>query len=298
MSGGMPYYLEKGPVLTLIETYINGASPGKRKLLKDLRIAEANAPASPDWVTDVLPDLWRDPAFTYVPNITNHIIEHWFGMKKQGGQWRLPQPPEPTTGEWIDYKGDVNAIVRRTLRWALEVSLGLMPGEEGPGRPDPARIELFWLCGFNWFEGWVVQRPAGPGGRVVSVIFATPTHEGSEVAKSPIAHVNTTMGGASAHAVPSRQNDYEVVGFPVASAAPPPPRPRAVDRPYGTWVVTHGRHLTSDELVNNATPSPMATTTVAPTMAEYTGVDPVVLLSPSVPAGGVPYDGVIKVVEP
>ena len=297
MSGGMPYYLEKGPVLTLIETYINRSEPGKRKLLKALRDAE-NAPDSPQWVLDTLPQLWADHAFTKAPYITRHIIEHWFGLYEQEGLWAPRDPPTPTTGEWIAYKGDVNAIVRRTLRWALEVSLGLLPGEEGPGRPDPALIELFWLCGFNWFEGWVVQRPAGAGSRVVSVIFVTPPHRGAEVAKSPIAHVDGTMAGASALAVPSREDDYEVVTFPVATTPPHPPRPKAVDRPFATWVVTHSRHVTPAELPDNTMPAPIGELSDPPNLAEYTGVDPVVVLSPSVPAGGVPYDGLVKVVQP
>jgi hypothetical protein len=299
MSGGMPYHLEKGPVLTLLETYVNKPEPGKRKVLSTLRQAESSAPASPKWVLDALPDLWGDPAFIKVPGITDHIIEHWFGLEKQGTQWVAPSPSKPTTGEWLDYKGDVHTIVRRTLRWALEVSLGLMPGDEGPGRPDPAPIELFWLCGLQWFEGWVVQRPTGNGGRTVTVIFVTPTHLGAEVAKSPIAHVAKTMNGASAHAVPSKENDYEVVTFPPEPAvAPPPPRPLAVARPYGTWLVTHGNHVTPNELKNNTAQSMMGGMTDPPTLAEYIGVDPVVVLSPSVPAGGVPYNGVITVVQP
>jgi hypothetical protein len=299
MSGGMPYHLEKGPVLTLIETYINKPQPGKRQVLSALRQAESSAPASPKWVLDALPTLWSDPAFVKVPGITDHIIEHWFGLEKQGTEWVAPSPPKPTTGEWLDYKGDVHTIVRRTLRWALEVSLGLMPGDNGPGRPHPAPIELFWLCGLQWFEGWVVQRPTGNGGRTVTVIFVTPTHLGAEVAKSPIAHVAKTMSGTSAHAAPSKENDYEVVMFPPDPAvAPPPPRPKAVDRPYGTWVVTHSNHVRPDELKNNSEPSVMGGVTDPPTLAEYTGVDPVVVLSPSVPAGGVPYNGVITVVQP
>ena len=77
--------------------------------------------------------------------------------------------------------------MRRAFRWGLEVSLGLMPHEERPGRRDPADIELFWVCGIHWFEAWVVQRPTTHGGRLVSIIFVTPPHEGATVASSPAA---------------------------------------------------------------------------------------------------------------
>src|SRR5918993_5500209 len=146
MSGGMPYYLEKGPVLTLIETYINRPHPGQHKVLQVLRDAETNAAAAPasavpatGWL-NVLPDLWKDPAFKKMPGITDHIVDHWFGLERGAAGWELPDSSLAETGLWIDYRGDVLGIVRRTLRWALEVSLGLMPDETGPGPSSPARI--------------------------------------------------------------------------------------------------------------------------------------------------------------
>ena len=298
MSGGMPYYLEKGPMLTLMETYINRHRPGKRETLRILREAEKQ-PRSIDWVAKVLPGLCDDevlkkaPAGTMTPH--DHVLKHWFGYYPTGpgGAW-VPRNA-PTTGFWINYRGDVNSIVRRTLRWAVEISLGLMPGEERPGRPDPYPIEFFWMCNTNWFEGWVMQRPTGHGGRLVTVLFATPSHTGAVVATSPIATEAKVMPVGALHAVPSLQDDYERIGGPPPS---PPTRPRAVERPYATWVVTHAHNqLPQRTLPNNTGPSPMGSGGVL--HAEYEGTDDPgtdgpVIVSPSFPAGGVPYDHWIR----
>ena len=173
-----------------------------------------------------------------------------------------------------------------------------MPGEEHPGRPDPYPIEFFWVCNTNWFEGWVIQRPTGHGGRLVTVLFATPGHTGAEVAKSPVAIQARVLPPGFPHAVPSLQDDYELIGDP--PPWPPPTRPRAVERPYATWVVTHRNNRTPYEPTGNApgalpdTTAPSAMGTGGVQYAEYIGSGGPVIVSPSFPAGGVPYDHWIK----
>jgi hypothetical protein len=294
MSGGMPYYLEKGPMLTLMENYINGQGQTKRETLQVLRDAEAD-PGAIGWVAQVFPGLCAEAEQKGPPGMSphDHVLKHWFGYEPagDGGAWRLRTTP--TTGFWIDYKGDVNSIVRKTLRWALEISLGLMPDEDRPGRPDPDPIEFFWMCNTNWFEGWVMQRPTGHGGRMVTVLFATPGHTGAVVATSPIAVEAKVMPQGFPHAVPSLQADYELLGV---QADPPPNRPRAVDRPFATWVVTHSyNHAVQTPVqtpANNAAPS--APGTGYAQHAVYHGTDQTVIVSPSFPAGGVPYDHWIR----
>jgi hypothetical protein len=289
MSGGMPYYVEKGPMLTLLETYFNRPWPGKHRLLQRLRTAE-QSPQSVDWVTTVLPEVWHDPAMAKAPGAASpaeHVIKHWFGYGQQAGRW-VPGGGQ-STGFWIGYQGDVNAIVRRGLRWALEVSLGLMPGEEGPGRADPDPIEFVWICNAYWFETWVLQRPTTHGGRLVSVVFITPPHTGGLVAKSPIATSAKVMPPGGSNAVPSLQDHYELVG---GAPVPPATRPRAVDRPYATWVVTHDHHLGPGDPPDNTAPAPVGGGSVH--HVDYRGEGGPVIVSPSYPAGGVPYDHWIR----
>jgi len=298
MTDAMPYHLEKGPTLGLIETYLNRAD--KRGVLKALRALEADDPDGVGWLETVLPELWDDEAFKKAPTgargMREHIIKHWFGYDgTSGGPWTPGRPAPARTGNWIGYHGDVNRIVRRTFRWGLEVALGLMPDEDRPGRADPAAIELFWVCGVHWFEGWVVQRPTPHGGRLVTIIFVTPAHEGATVASSPLATSPTTRVAGLPNAVPSTEDHYEQVAFPpAAAAAGPPARPRAVDRPYATWVVTHERHNRLFPLKNNALGAAVGLPLAPPTLADYEGVGGPVVVSPSMPAGGVTYDGWIR----
>jgi hypothetical protein len=312
MTDGMPYHLEKGPTLGLIESYLNRAD--KREVLRKLRLAEATAAADADasaaWVKDVLPDLWVDEAFAKVPDaagveagaesVRAHIIEDWFGYSRptKGAPWELGPPSPAPTGRWVGYRGDVNQIVRRALRWGLEVSLGLMPDQDPqdpPAHPDPATIELFWVCGIHWFEAWVVQRTTTPGGRLVSIIFVTPPHKGATVATSPIAVSPKTRVDNLREPVPSTEDYYEVIAFPPAvTAASPSGWPRPVDRAFATWVVTHERHQQPAQFKNNADTAGVGIAIAPPILADYEGIGGPVVVSPSVPAGGVSYDGWIR----
>ena len=222
----------------------------------------------------------------------DHVLKHWFGYEPagDGGAWRLRTTP--TTGFWIDYKGDVTSIVRKTLRWALEISLGLMPDEDRPGRPDPDPIEFFWMCNTNWFEGWGDAAADGSW--------------------RPDGH------GALRHPRPHRR------WWP---PAPSPSRPRSCRRASRTrcrasrpttssWASRRTRRPTDHVRWTGPTPpgsSRTATTTpcrlrcrLPPTTragapgtgyaqhAVYHGTDQTVIVSPSFPAGGVPYDHWIR----
>lgn len=297
MPGGMPYHLEKGPTLRIVEQYLNGGQPVMRQLLNVLR----NSVGTLDWIENGLTSLWDAPQFSGSPSgsgaaARDEIVTKWFGYSNPAG----PKDPGTTTGYWIAYDGDVAEIVRRTLCWALEVSLGLEPADNGAGRPVPWPIELFWKCPVPWFEGWVVTRPA-PGGHAsaccgatgtVTVVFMTPSHVGANVSESPIATSATAQPDPTKHPVPSWQDDYEVLGEAVP--LPGRPRVRAVDRPHATWVVTHANHLTDQGNViitsNTAEPSDFADWGI-PQLSIYRGDGDVVVVAPSLPAGGVTFDG-------
>ena len=138
----------------------------------------------------------------------------------------------------------------------------------------------------------MIQRP-GPqdSGRLVTVIFLTPPHEGAVVATSPIAkHLTVRDGGK--HPVPGREDFYEQLAFP----PPPVPGGDAAQRKYASWVVTHETHTQFELLKNNAQGKQLGAQ-AAPTLAFYVGAGGPVVVSPSVPAGGVHREGVLSMSE-
>jgi len=144
MGDGMPYHLEKGPLLRIFEKHLNGDRAAMQATLDVLRASERNDGL--DWI--LLPALWNDPAFQNGPQTGDQmrirLLTEWFGLEPDGaGGWREPQPPPATTGYWIGYRGDVATIVRRAVLWAVELALGT--GSDSPiSHPDPWPIELFW----------------------------------------------------------------------------------------------------------------------------------------------------------
>jgi hypothetical protein len=335
----MPYHLEKGPTIRLLEQHLNGSAEEMRAMLDALR----NSENSVDWVVSGIPGLWDDPRFAHSPlgsgaAVQENLIRNWLGFEQVGGAWQPGN--DPTTGYWVAYQGDVNEIVRRTLTWALEQSLGLAPDDAGAGRDDPWEIEVFWKCPTPWFEGWVVTRPidgraddddpeepdlrkrrldprrrrwhrwhhhhdhegsepAGDEPRgLVTVIFMTPSHLGANVAESPIAHSATTLPPGVTHAIPSWQDDYEVLGEPHPDLTGFPGRPKIAppnERAFSSWIVTHRDHQTVGQIdvtTNTAAAADFADWGI-PLLSIYAGQGDIVIVSPSVAAGGIPADGVI-----
>lgn len=277
MPDGMPYHVEKGPTLTLIEKHLNATTLGnKADILRRLRPEDDANNASPGWLRTAMPSLWQDPLLrTRAPNTLTNIEQAWFGVGAPGG------------ATWIGYQGDVNRIVRRALRWALEVSLCLDPYDpipQGPSAPAGAPIEFLWICGIHWFETWVIQRPGPQGGRIVTVIFLTPAHAGAVVSTTPVATAANTRAGGG-YPVPSTEPDYLLRTFP-------PTDPGPAKRGHASWVVTHPNHTRFELLPNNAKGRPLGTQ-AAPPLAFYVGAGSPVVVSPSVPAGGVPLTGTL-----
>jgi hypothetical protein len=257
-----------------------------------------------DWILTGVPALWQDPAFARGPQtgdqMRRRLVTEWFGYQETApGVWQQPQPPPRTTGYWIGYRGDVHRIVRRAVLWAIELSLG---GDSNttarPGAPWP--IEFFWKCPAPWFEAWVVSRcvPATTTG-LVTVVLVSPSHRGAVVSKTPIAHSAVATPTGASHPVPSFQADYEVVGSPHPTGAPPPgPANR---RDHAMWVVTHERHAIANGAgpgqaagrareENTAGPRPFTDWSI-PQLAVYEGSGNIVIVSPSLAAGGVKHDG-------
>jgi len=276
MPDGMPYHVEKGPTLTLIEKHLNASTQGNKvEILGRLRTQDDGNNTSTDWLAQAMPGIWQDQTLLkHAADTRTRIEEAWFGVGQKGATW-------------VGYRGDVNRIVRRALRWALEVSLGLTPYSPLPelsSAPAGASIELLWICGIHWFETWVIQRPGPQGGRLVTVIFLTPPHEGAVVSTTPVATAATTRV-AGGYPVPSLEADYLQVAFPPVDTA-------AATRAHASWVVTHAKHTPFELLKNNASGTQLGAQAV-PALAYYVGSGGPVVISPSVPAGGVSRTGML-----
>jgi hypothetical protein len=308
----MPYHLEKGPTLRVIEKTIN-ADPERAWQ----RICRSQG-GPLDWLLgdDATQATWNDPALhewaarakgteKKAQSPQAAIARDWFGYRLRGGKWAPESPPTKnkplTTGYWIAYDGDVNAIVRRTLCWALDIALD--PDENG--KPRRAwELELFWKCPSPWFEGWVLG--GNDKRRVVSVIFVTPANRGANVAESPIATQPTTKNPNKKlkYPVPSTQADYLEITDSLSAQQIAAARNRA----YSTWVVTHAKHITTgiEKVTTNPVGSGIPTDYAdwkIPQLAIYSGYqkgsnprrrgapEPIVIVSPSQNAGGVKADG-------
>lgn len=163
---GMPYNLERGPYLAMLEDLINKDPVRCLESLRD--------PDKP--VTALL----RDPAvgidggpYADTARLADHIDRDWFGIK--------PGAPndDGTSHYWSYWRGDAQGIVRETIVRAIEVALGVDHGGTVPdGHRQQWHVSLFTACGIRWFEGWVSWRRVGvePGGGHVVVVLLTPTH--------------------------------------------------------------------------------------------------------------------------
>lgn len=263
---GMPYHLEKGPILSVLESFANDDVNRRKAALAALR---ANTPLVQVGVVDST-TLKGGPHPT-VAALVAHINQHWFGMTKAAdGSWQ-PQaafdPAQPaTTGHWQHYHGPVEQILRETLIRAAEVSLGIDHGAPIPAKPPQQwPVEFFWKCPQPWFEGWVTWRSHGGGQGQVTVILATPADTGV-VLDSPL-------------------NGRDRVKNPTSIRG----RRGQVAR-QGMWVVTATQH--TQVTTTTTRPGPLGQWVLP--MSMWLGTGPVVTVAPSeqdggVAAGGRPY---------
>jgi hypothetical protein len=184
----MPYHLEKGLLMAVFDDMSANASTrelctcldGLRNGIPIEQVGPFDAEAlhGGGWPVDVVEHLNRD-WFGYVP-----------GVAAGSPAW-VPDPAgRPDTGWWVNYRGNVEKIVRRTMIHALEVSLGV-PSWDSPagGARVAAAATRRWpvsylvKCSQAFFEGWVSWTNA-PG--AVTVVFATPADRGIVWANPPI----------------------------------------------------------------------------------------------------------------
>jgi hypothetical protein len=257
----MPYYLEKGPMFSVIEDYLNADTSRAVDTLRELR----KDPTAPDYLElwEMAPFASRNLTGKPPPPYADDFRDKWLGMGPNG----------VADSMWNNYDGDVNGITRLTIRRALEVSLGVShDASEVPDRPPQHwPIDLFWKCGQNWFEGWVTHRrlstgppggTSGPRRGHVTVVFATPS-EGSTIVDRP-----------ADHALINPSADFEVNPTSMAS------------REAGLMVITH-RHNEAQPSWSIAVIPIDETFEVRLNPARYVGREGLVTVAPAERDGGV-----------
>ncbi|HUQ40663.1 MAG TPA: hypothetical protein VM030_10965 [Acidimicrobiales bacterium] len=266
MPGTMPYSLEKGPYLSVMEDFASTTD----HMVQTLQQMRQGVPVSDNPVV-ASPSLDAGPYDKKAR--VQHVNADWFGMRQQSsGAWSA-QPPfdpltNPTTGFWLHWYGDAEAIFRATMIRGIEVALGLDHGEEIPSRPRRSwPMQFLWKCPQPWYEGWVAWQQHGKGadGGQVTVLFATPGH-GEGIRNSPL-----LPAGAKA------QPGYEV-------------EPASSSGRNGMWVITHAYQ--EPRLTPTTVPTGMgAWPTVTTIGSAYRSRGPVVCVAPAEGEGGVLPDG-------
>jgi hypothetical protein len=257
--GLMPYHLEKGHYLLLIEATLNEGIeavvdddsettfPGlarRYSMLEYMRgvVARPCNLQTGEAETDGLltwPDFMADDDVGFP--ISRIMAQNWFGYRiRPDGSLDTSRHPNKPTGMWDGYQGNVERIVATTLVRTIEVSLGLDHDAAIPTGPPPRSwpIYFFFKCQQPFFEGWVTwqchsvnRRAAGQ----VTVMFATPGHN-HPVSDHPIPI--DPDGDHKDNFVPTLRNDGEFLEEPITAPADDPD-----GKPHqGVWVVTHRDH--------------------------------------------------------
>jgi hypothetical protein len=196
----MPYHLEKGRYLLLLEDTLNegieavvdddavNTFPGlarRYSMLEYMRGVVAR-PCHIKGGESELGGLLMWPGTMTDADVGFPIFrvmaEEWFGyrIRPDGSLDTKPHPHKPT-GMWDGYQGNVERIMANSLVRALEVSLGLdhdapIP-TAAPSRSWP--MYFFMKCQQPFFEGWVTWQCHSANRRAsgqVTVMWATPGH--------------------------------------------------------------------------------------------------------------------------
>ena len=257
--GIMPYHLEKGHYLLLIEETLNEgieaavdddavttfAGLARRysmlECMREVVARPCDLKKGEDETGGLLtwPDFMADDDVGFP--ISRIMATDWFGYRiRPDGSLDTSRHPNKPTGMWDGYQGNVERIVATTLVRAIEVSLGLDHDAAIPTGAPPRSwpIYFFFKCQQPFFEGWVTwqchsvnRRAAGQ----VTVMFATPGHN-HPVSDHPIPI--DPDGDHKDNFVPTLRNDGEFLEEPVTAPADDP-----AGKPHqGVWVVTHRDH--------------------------------------------------------
>src|SRR5512140_627736 len=113
MSGGpMPYVMDKGPYLSVLEDKL--VDPSKRAQF----LASLRGPTPLSSLVGLNSTSLDDDG--KLPDERVAVLNQlWFGMQLEGGTW-VKHPDDFPTGFWQGYQGDPEAILRAALIRAIE----------------------------------------------------------------------------------------------------------------------------------------------------------------------------------
>jgi hypothetical protein len=255
----MPYNLERGPYLAMVEDLVNR---DPLRCLDSLRDPEKPVTALlRDFVVPIQGGPYADTS-----KLADHIDHDWFGIR--------PDSPdhEGISRYWEYWEGDAQGIVRETLVRALEVALGLDHDEVAEGatlRRWP--ITILTVCAIRWFEGWVYWRRVDtePQGGSVVVLILTPSH------------------GKPAEATLLRPT----VSSPARPGEPYAVNPRRAEGDQGLWAIGEVLERRADPEAASSQWRPVGSFPRPRLGPTYVGEGGVVVVAPAEAQGGVLPDG-------
>ena len=216
MSGFMPYLVEKGPYLSVLENKLSDP-PTRAQTLTDLRAGVALA----DLVGFDSTNLGQDKLTEDLRK--DHLNNDWFGLGAA------------TSMFWVGFEGNPEIILREGMSRAIEVSFGLehldpVPSAKRARRGRHWPIDVYWICQGPWFQCWVLWRAAERRQGHVSLLITTPAAFGYPLT-SKITRPVGALAVADDYAHPPEQ------GAQLKPQPPPPPKRCSLEK--GMWVVGH-----------------------------------------------------------
>lgn len=236
MPVSMPYHLEVGHSLRALERVLNHPASDTRRTLRAGALTDLSNPAvAVDQAIRNLAGKYQTlvgaaTATSTVPDqnvkelttLADRIAKVWLTapgtapvaphVDRIYDSAVLDANPLSTDTGWRFYRGQVEGIIRRTMRFAIEAASELDDGyTTGITKSTPAwPIAFSWKCAQPWFEGWVQWRTHMTQ-RWVLVVFCTPA-DGNSVAMKP------TLGyqDATANDPNSPRSKAEYDGFTTA----------------------------------------------------------------------------------
>lgn len=205
--------------------------------------------------------------------------------------------PFPALGRWRNFFGDVEQIVRITVRTAIELALGIGPDDPVERSSEIILpIEVFWTRPHPWLEGWVLGRdhraesgPAEATSGSVTIVFATPP-TGTAIAPDPAGGCRHPRTWDSEPAEEWRGlPNAEELDRPLDDSAGPGPRRRPKQAPRAMLRICHADHVALPPL-NSRRESACGEWILPEPGGAYVGVGPIRAVHRATITGGVnPY---------